>query len=256
MTVAEEQSDLMKNILGLSHKPVGVKFHKDLPAEIEQAGDFRACQAVMEARRGRRIFITRENISCPAAAAALGLRLLPKNLQDGSMLCGYGIFKDNSSAIRVMENMPRLEANKFRAFEFKPLAAFSETPDIVTVEDDVEKLMWLALAYLNDGGGRLDFSTSILQAVCADAIVLPHLSQRINMSYGCYGCRDATDVRAGEAVLGFPGTMLDMVVANLQYLDRQAIHRSRAKNVFKAYSKRAVRLNDAVKSATAKQPGP
>ena len=38
MTVAEEQSDLMKNILGLSHEPVGVTFHKDLPAEIEQAG--------------------------------------------------------------------------------------------------------------------------------------------------------------------------------------------------------------------------
>ena len=38
----------------------------------------------------------------------------------------------------------------------KPLAEFSELPDVVIVEDEVEKLMWIALAYLNDKGGRLN----------------------------------------------------------------------------------------------------
>ena len=111
-------------------------------------------------------------------------------------------------------------------------------PDVVTIEDEVEKLMWIALAYLNEKGGRLEFSTSILQAVCVDSVVLPFLSGKINMSFGCYGCRDATDTQPNEAILGFPGSKLEMVIANLEHLNTQAIQRSRAKNVYKAYEKR------------------
>jgi len=238
MKALEEYSASLKKSVGLEYLPVGVKFHAENNYHNDNGGDYRLCQAVMEARHGKTVIITKENISCPAAAAALGLKPLPKNLQDGSMLCGYGIFKEKEAGVNVMNMMTRIELGKYFAVEVKPLSEYSALPDVVTIEDEVEKLMWIALAYLNEKGGRLDFSTSILQAVCVDSVVLPFLSQKINMSFGCYGCRDATDAQPNEALLGFPGSKLEMVIGNLEHLNIQAIKRSRAKNVYKAFINR------------------
>jgi uncharacterized protein (DUF169 family) len=224
--------------VGLTSLPVGVTFLDAMRTDGHSGNDYRLCQAVMEARKGKQVLLHKENISCPAAAAALGLKPLPKQLQDGTMLCGYGIFKTKDAAIRVMETMPRLKAGQYPAVEVKPLEDCEEIPDVVVLEDEVEKLMWVALAYLNEAGGRLDFSTSILQAACVDSVVLPFLSNKINMSFGCYGCRDATDAAPSEALLGFPGLKLAMVTDNLLYLKSQAIDRSRTKNVYKAFAKR------------------
>lgn len=130
------------------------------------------------------------------------------------MLQGYGIFKKSDAAIKVLKNMPRLEQGKYEAVVAKTLDRWKENQDIVVVEDKVEKLTWVALAYLNEEWGRLDFSTSILQAVCVDSTVLPFLSQNMNMSFGCYGCSAATDAKPNEALLGFPVGTFEMTVQN------------------------------------------
>ncbi len=225
--------------VGLSSEPVGVKFLEQIPKTNQNiAGNHRFCQLIMRAREGEELILTPESISCPAAAAALGFKPLPDKLEDGTMLQGYGIFQKKESALKVMGDMPRLEQGKYKAVVAKPLADWEELPDVVIIEDEVEKLMWVALAYLNDEGGRLEFSTSVLQAMCVDAAVIPFLTDDINMSFGCYGCRDATDAKPNEAILGFPGNKLEMVVSNLKYLKDKAIPRSRQKSVFKAFSQR------------------
>lgn len=236
-------SDVLIETIGLSSSPVGIKFFKDIPDQFNRAGEHRFCQLVMRARRGESLVLTKDDITCPAAATALGFKPLPQKLEDGTMLCGYGIFEDAYSAINVMKQMPCFEQGKYKAVLARPLKDFNEIPDVVVFEDTAENLMWLALAYLNDKGGRLEFSTSILQAVCVDSVVFPHLKQNINMSFGCYGCRDATDAQPNEALLGFPGNKLDMVIEKLKYLDKQAIQRSRAKNVYKSFSKRINNIN-------------
>ena len=237
MAEFKDYSDKLKNTVGLTLEPVGIKFRTNNNIS-PTAGDYRFCQAVMEARHGKTIVITKENISCQAAAVAMGLRPLPKNLQDGTMLSGYGIFKDKDAAVNVITSMPKVELGKYTAYEVKPLAEFTEVPDVVAIEDEAEKLMWIVLAYLNDGGGRLDFNTSILQAICVDSVIQPFLSGKINMSFGCYGCRDGTDALPGEGALGFPGNRLQLVVDNLEYLAGQAIGRSRSKRVYNAYINR------------------
>ncbi len=73
-------------------------------------------------------------------------------------------------------------------------------PDIVVVEDEVEALMWIALAYLHaTGGERVQGSTAVLQATCVDCAIVPYLEQRLNFTCGCDGCRDATDLGRNEA---------------------------------------------------------
>jgi uncharacterized protein (DUF169 family) len=234
-----EISDKIVNIVRLKSQPVGIKFYEDDSIQEHfDTIDCRFCQAVMEARKGKSIIINKDNIACPAAAAAFGLKPLTEQLKNGKTLQGYGIFSELEVGQKVMQTMPRFEQSRFNSVLVKPLKDFDEAPDVIIVEDEVEKLMWLALSYLNEEGGRLEFSTSILQAVCVDACVLPYLSGKINMSFGCYGCRDATDVKSGEAVLGFPYSKLEMVLNHLDYLNTQAIDRSRAKKVYEAFSNR------------------
>nr|WP_258931645.1 DUF169 domain-containing protein [Desulfoferrobacter suflitae] len=103
-------------------------------------------------------------------------------------------------------------------------------PDVVVVEDEVEKLMWNALVDLHmRNGGRVNSSTAILQATYAGATVTPFLEKRLNLGYGCYGCRDAADIRSSETVLGFPASALSGIVAHREYLGEKAIANSRSK---------------------------
>ena len=119
---------------------------------------------------------------------------------------------------------------------FPPLRGAWCVPDVVVVEDEVEKLMWINLAYLHaTGGRRIQSSTAILQATCVDAAIVPYLEQRLNFSYGCYGCRDATDLAASETVVGFPiCTCCPRIVQHLQFLAQKAIPTSRGKKAWRA----------------------
>ena len=237
----EEVNKILTESVGLNSLPVGVKFYKKYPDDgYKVADDHRFCQLIMRARKGEELILTKDETSCPAAAAALGFKPLPKNLQDGSMLQGYGIFRDKEAAVKVMEDMPRLEQGRYEAVVAKPLKDWNENPDVIVIEDEVEKLMWIALAYLNKEGGRLNISTSILQAVCVDSTVLPFKSEKINISFGCYGCRDATDAQSGEAIIGLPSQKLEMTAENLSYLKSKAIDRSRAKQIFQSFTKRVI----------------
>lgn len=62
--------------------------------------------------------------------------------------------------------------------------------------------------------------------------MIPFLENRLNFCYGCYGCRDATDIKSGEAVLGFPASLLPAIADHLAFLGQKAIPASRAKKAF------------------------
>jgi len=66
----------------------------------------------------------------------------------------------------------------------------------------------------------------------------PFVQQRMNMSIGCYGCREATDLAEGESVLGFPAKYLDEIVESLEALQEKAMPRVRGKNVYQALLER------------------
>jgi uncharacterized protein (DUF169 family) len=223
----------MKSILDLDGFPVGVNFlvnDDDFPKNAEILKKHRYCQALMKARSGSDVILTGEEISCPAAARAFGFKPLPESLKSGKGLVGFGIVSDPEVGKKMFEGMLRLDENKIKGIHLFPLEMASELPDIIIVEDDPEKLMWIALAYLHaTGGERIESSTAILQATCVDSTIIPYLKDRINLTYGCYGCRDATDLSENEAIMGFPGSYLPFIMEHLKYLKEKAIPRSRDK---------------------------
>jgi uncharacterized protein (DUF169 family) len=223
----------MISILGLNSSPVGVRFLKkdeEQPIDAEILQKHRYCQALMKARKGENVILHGEEISCPAAASAFGFRSLPEKLESGKGLVGFGIVSDPEVGKEMFKGMPRLESGQFQSLHIYPLDKAEYIPDIVILEDDPEKLMWIALAYLHAvGGERIQSSTAILQATCVDISIIPFLNQRLNFVFGCYGCRDAADLGENEAMLGFPESILYKIIEHLKYLNKKAIPRSRSK---------------------------
>jgi uncharacterized protein (DUF169 family) len=229
-------------LLGLTGSAVGVRF---LPAgasgpdgavALEQ---HRYCQALMRARHGESVWLDAHGIACPAAAAAFGFRPLPEALWSGKGLVGFGIVMDELVGRRMFEAMPRLKSDSIQGLHLFPLDQAEQWPDVVVMEDEVEKLMWISLAYLNVlGGERVASSTAVLQATCVDATIVPYLESRLNLSYGCYGCRDATDIGCNETVLGFPVAVLPEIYRYVEYLAGKALPASRAKKAWGVLLKR------------------
>lgn len=222
--------------LGLRFSPVGVRLLSD---ESEQADGakvlrkHRYCQAVMRARQGDHVVLTAQELSCPAAAAAFGFRRLPEGLSSGKGLVGFGIVAEEAVGRRMLETMPRLEPGQIHQLHLFPLDEARHRPDVVLVEDEVEKLMWIALAYVNvTGGERVRGSTAVLQATCVDSTIIPYTENRLNLGYGCYGCRDATDLGPQETAMGFPAAMLSPITECLELLSQKAIPTSRSKGAW------------------------
>jgi len=232
----------MESILGLERHPVAVKFvaQGDLrPAGFTVSPGRRYCQILMEASEGKKVLLTPENASCPASAAALGFKPLPQKLETGEMLAAYGIFASKEAGSNTIHSMPRLPAGAYQAVAACPLGEAPYEPDVVVLEARPEHLMWVALASVRQEGGRLNFSTAILQATCVDGTILPFLSGKLNASLGCYGCREATNMSEAECVLGFPGRDLERIVRELEELANKAMPRVRGKSVYNALLERA-----------------
>lgn len=228
----------MISVLNLSFSPVGVRLvagGQEFPNDSQRLKQHRYCQALMKARRGKSVVLDKEGISCPAAAAAFGFRPLTSGLQSGKGLVGFGIVADEEVGRKMFANMPKLKFGEIQRLKLFPLERAQDIPDIVVVEDEVEKLMWIVLSFLHaTGGERVGSSTAVLQATCVDSTIVPYLEKRLNFGYGCYGCRDATDIGANETALGFPASMLPLIAEHLQFLSKKAIPTSRSKKALAA----------------------
>ena len=244
MTGWQESATIMKTILGLTYEPIAVKFFKDVVVldGFELPSQRRYCQVIMGAREGKRFLLTADNISCPAAAWALGFKEPPAKLSSGEMPASMGIFASPAAAKHTLETMPRLEMGKYKMVACCPLAEAPFEPDVVVLESSPEHLMWIALARVFEDGGRLEFTTAILQATCVDVTIIPFLTQRLNASLGCYGCREATNMAESECVLGFPIKDLNTIAHSLEQLNQKAIPRVRGKVIYKALLNREISL--------------
>lgn len=232
----KEAASVMRGILSLNYEPIAVKFYeKETGLDgFEIPSEHRYCQVLMGAREGGKLLLTADNISCPAAAWALGFKEPPAKLSSGEMPAGMGIFRSPQAAKNTLDTMPRLEMGKYQMVACCPLGQSPFEPDVVVLESAVEHLMWVALAQAFETGGRLEFSTAILQATCVDGTIIPFLQQKLHTSLGCYGCREATNLAESECVLGFPIKDLENIVNSLQKLNERAIPRVRSKTIYQA----------------------
>lgn len=233
-------SQRMEEILGLDSSPIAVKIVKaeePLPNIKLVTQKSRYCQLLMLARKGQILMLTAENIACPAAKAALGLGPLPEKISTGEMLCTLGLFTSKEAAAKTMSMMPRVKLGAAKAVAAGPLKEFPLNPDVVVIESTPEQIMWLCLARNFKEGGRFNFSSSIFQAECVDVTVVPYLTGEINITPGCYGCRQSTDTPPQHMFMGIPAKLLPEIVESLEALSAKAMKAVREKGIYTLYTK-------------------
>ena len=231
-------SQKIKQILGLDSPPLAIKIVKidePLPNIRSSPQKSRYCQLLMHARKGQILMLTDEDLACPAAKAALGFAPLPEKIASGEMLCSLGLYMTKEAAAKTMSMIPRIKLGEAKAVVAGPLKDFTLATDVIVVEGLPEQIMWLCLARNFKEGGRLNFNSSIFQCCCVDVTVVPYLTGEVNISPGCYGCREATDTPPEHMFMGIPAKLIPEIVESLEYLSKKAMLAVREKRVYKAY---------------------
>ena len=226
-------SEKLKEILCLKNEAVGLKLLADNTLVSGYSSDqkYTFCQFIMKAREGRKLLATADNIACANGASALGFIPVPEKLLNGAFLSQLGSFQEEGAQV-TMKLMPRLEQKQFTGIALAPLPSVDFDPDVIIIETVPEHLMWLALAAIHQNGGRHEFTSSISNGICVDATVVPFQQQKLNVSLGCYGCRNATNIPDENLVAGFPGSQLPDILEALENISEKAMPRTREKKAY------------------------
>jgi len=230
----------LREIIGLRSYPVGVKISKErLNLNAMRLKGYRYCQALMVARKGEHVLIGKEEIGCAASAAIFGFKELPEGFKTGEHAVKIGIAKEREVGSKIYAEVEKFPAGEVEELYLFPLETAVIEPDVVIIEDQPEKLMWILLAFVNAlKGERIDCNTAVMRATCLDCTVIPYKRETLNISLGCFGCRIATDIGDDEAIVGFPYKFFAEIADHVEHFSKNAIPSAREKKAYKALKAR------------------
>ncbi len=228
-------ADLQKTImekLGLRWQPVAVSLiEKDeaLPDVPMPSENLRFCQAMMAARRGSSILMPPFRHSCPDGTSIFGMTGVPEKLATGEIYVLFHKVVDAEAAARMVAERPTLPANSRRATYVAPRAKTVRDPEVVVITGTPEQMMWLCMSMSYYDGHRFDFAASGFNSMCVEAVLIPMEKDEPNITFGCYGCRAATDVDENMMFMGVPVNRFETIAQGLTELAKKAIPDSRNK---------------------------
>jgi uncharacterized protein (DUF169 family) len=225
-------SQTLQQVLGLRWKPVAISLipaGAPLPDVPMPAERLRYCQSLMAARRGARFLMPASRHACPDGTSILGLTGLPPKLASGELYVLFHKLDSIEAAQKMVGERPSLPARSIDATVVTPLDDAACEPDVVAVVCQPEQAMWLLMSASYYTGHRHDLHASGYNAQCVETTLLPYTTGEMNVSFGCYGCRAASDVGDDLMFVGIPAAQMPQVIKGLQELGKKAIPQSRAK---------------------------
>lgn len=214
-------SEKIKNILGLSYSPVALKLvlrEEDVPEGIPKIEEnIRHCEMVMESAQGKTFYATAEEQLCKGGAAALGLMETPEKVKTGEFYYSLKRFSSQGAAKRTMDAIPKIE-NMIKAIVYAPLEKANFDPDVILVICNPAQAMKLAQAMVYTLGGRVEADFAGIQSFCADAVAGPYTRKTANITLGCSGSRQYSDIKPEEVIVGMNGENISCVVNALEAL--------------------------------------
>ncbi len=218
--------------LGLRWQPVAVSLiDKDelLPDVPMPPENLRFCQAMMAARRGASILMPPHRHSCPDGTSIFGMTGVPEKLATGEIYVLFHKVVNAEAAARMVAERPTLQPKSRRATYVAPLAKTVREPEVVVFTGTPEQMMWLSMSMSYYTGHRHDFHASGFNSMCVEAVLLPLTNDEPNITFGCYGCRAATDIGEDMMFMGVPTHLLPMIAQGAAELAKKAIPDSRNK---------------------------
>lgn len=227
----EFQESIMKS-LGLRWQPVAVSLiaaDEALPNAPMPSEKLRFCQAMMAARRGASILMPPFKHSCPDGTSIFGMTGVPEKLATGEIYVLFHKVVNAEAAAKMVAERPVFPPHSKRATYVAPLAKTVRAPEVVVFTGTPEQMMWLSMSMSYYTGHRHDFHASGFNSMCVEAVLLPVTNDEPNITFGCYGCRAATDIDENMMFMGVPTHLLPMIVGGAAELAKKAIPDSRNK---------------------------
>lgn len=228
---AQIQDTVMEK-LGLRWQPVAVSLIENgelLPDAPIPSENLRFCQAMMAARRGASILMPPFRHSCPDGTSIFGMTGVPEKLATGEIYVLFHKVVNAEAAARMVAERPTLPPKSRRATYVAPLGKTLRKPEVVVFTGTPEQMMWLCMSMSYYDGHRFDFHASGFNSMCVEAVLLPMENDEPNITFGCYGCRAASDIGEDMMFMGVPTDRLPTIAEGLTELAKKAIPDSRNK---------------------------
>lgn len=225
-------SEVLMRVLRLRWSPVAINLiprGAPMPAAPMPREKLRYCQSLMAARRGKTLLMPARCHACPDGTHILGLTEIPAKLASGELYIRFGKLATIEAAKEMVAERPKLPERSMQATMVAPLAEALLPPDVIAVIAQPEQMMWLCMAASFYTGRRFDFKVSGYNAQCVETTLFPYTSGKINISFGCYGCRASSDVGDDLMFMGIPAQEMPGLIEGLEALGKKAIPDSRAK---------------------------
>lgn len=228
-----ELARIFKETLALRWEPVAVKLLRPgeevPPGLTEPPITLRHCQSIIAARKGNCLYMPPRRHACPDGAAIMGLIGMPPKLKSGELYLRFKKLPTLECAQKMIGARPTFTAGTYVATVVAPLGVASYKPDVVIFTLWPEQAMWLCCAQSYYTGERQTFNTSGYNSTCADLTVQPMQTGQMNVSFGCYGSRAASDIDDFELYVSVLAAKLEPVACALQQLAKKSIPEERQK---------------------------
>lgn len=228
---AEWQRVIMEK-LDMRWQPVAVSLidkNEPLPDVPMPPENLRFCQAMMAARRGASILMPPHKHSCPDGTSIFGMTGVPEKLATGEIYVLFHKVVNAEAAARMVAERPTLPPKSRRATYVAPLNKTVREPEVVVFTGTPEQMMWLCMSMSYYSGHRHDFHASGFNSMCVEAVLLPMENDEPNITFGCYGCRAASDIGEDMMFMGVPTHLLPIIAQGVTELAKRVIPDSRNK---------------------------
>lgn len=232
MENVQELARTFRRILQLKTGPVAIrviKTHEEIPVLLKRPEipipSF--CFGVMEAFKGKSIFLGRSDVQCLMGLTALGFRKETSKKGKHKQGVQIGVFGNEEASQNYFSKGIFLPAGQTQGVAMSPLEKAVMGVDIVLFKVNSEQAMWLFAANQYLTGERNDFCVGTgFQGVCGDVIVYPLLHKKVNMTVNGVGDRMSAAMGKNELFVGIPAPLVKKISSNLIQICQKPIYKA------------------------------
>ena len=232
MENVQELARTYRRILQLKTGPVAIriiKVQEEIPILLKKPEtpipSF--CFGVMEAFKGKSIFLGRGDVQCSMGLTALGFKKESSKLGKHKQGVHLGVFGNEEASRNYFSKGICLPAGQTKGLAMSPLEKAVMGVDIVLFKVNSEQAMWLFMANQYLSGERNDFCVGTgFQGVCGDVIVYPYQQKKVNMTVNGVGDRISAAMGKNELFVGIPAFLVKEIASNLTEICQKPIFKA------------------------------
>jgi uncharacterized protein (DUF169 family) len=161
------------------------------------------CQTFSIARRyGWQVAVGEEDVNCPLALTAFGLKPETEAFRCGEM-CGGMYTATNEAGAKTEKELPKFNFNEYRYILAAPIARADFQPHLYLIYGNSAQVMRLLIAYLWKEGGYLHSRFSG-RLDCADICIETMQTGKPQVVLPCYGDRVFAQTQDQEMAFSVP----------------------------------------------------